>query len=141
MSYLWPKLIKFSNPGDYTCAGNQRCGVPETDTTKSAHNAKALTYTKTSVAAFRTTTVSSSLLISGTVTVNGRAQSGVTVGGASCTTTNSSGVYQCTVSPGFTGTLKPSYVVNSKATTFTPATRSYSNMSVSATNQNFAGAR
>jgi len=141
MSYLWPKLIKFSNPNDYTCAGNQRCGVPETDAAKSAHNAKTLTYTKTSVAAFRGATVSTPLLISGTVKVNGRAQSGVTVGGASCTKTNGSGVYQCTVSQGFTGTLKPSYVLNSKATTFTPATRGYSNMSVSATNQNFAGVR
>jgi len=141
MSYLWPKLVKFSNPNDYTCAGNQRCGVPETDTAKSAHNAKTLTYTKAAVSAFRSTAVSTSLLISGTVTVNGRAQAGVSVTGASCTTTNSLGLYQCTVSPGFTGTLKASYVVNGYGTTFTPSTRSYSNLSVGATNQNFAGVR
>jgi len=142
MSYLWPKLIKFSNPNDYTCGGSQRCGVPSTDTAKSADNAMTLGVTKSGVAGFRTTsTTSPSLLISGVITVNGRVQSGVSVTGASCTKTNGSGVYQCTVSAGFTGTLKPSYVLNGKSTTFSPASRSYSNLSVSATNQKFAGVR
>ena len=140
MSYLWPKLVKFSNPNDSGCAG-QRCGVPDTDLSRSADNAKALGYTKAAVAAFRGTAVSTPLLISGVITVNGRVQSGVTVGGASCTKTNGSGVYQCSVSPGFTGTLSASYVLNGKATTFTPATRSYSNLAAGATSQNFAGVR
>ena len=142
MSYLWPKLIKFSNPNDYTCGGSQRCGVPDTDAKKSADNAKTLGATRTAVSGFRSTSATpASLLISGVVTVNGRIRSGVTINGASCTKTNGSGVYQCTVSAGFSGTLKPSYVLNGKATTFTPASRSYSNLSVSATNQRFAGTR
>lgn len=141
MSYVWPKVGKFSNPRDYTCGGNNRCGIPDTDAANSADNAKALTYTAAAVAGFRAVKVATSLTISGTVTVNGVAKAGVTISGASCTTSGTNGVYQCTVSSGFTGTLTPRYVLNGTPTVFTPANRSFSNLTTSATNQNFAGKR
>jgi hypothetical protein len=141
MSYLWPKLGKFSNPRDYTCGGSLRCGVPDTDSTRSADNAKALNYTRTGVAAYRATVTATQLTISGTIAVNGVATAGVTIAGASCTTSGTNGVYQCKVNPGFTGVLTASYVVNSRATSFSPVSRTYSNLQSSAVNQNFAGTR
>ncbi|HZP86853.1 MAG TPA: M12 family metallo-peptidase [Burkholderiales bacterium] len=142
MSYLWPKLGKFSNPRDYTCGGSSRCGIPDTEAS-SADNSKALDYTRTGVSAFRTTatTTTQQLTISGTVTVNGAAQGGVTISGASCTTTGSNGVYQCNVSTGFSGVLTPLHAVNGYWTTFTPSSRTYSNLTSSAVNQNFLGRR
>jgi hypothetical protein len=115
--------------------------VPDTDTTNSADNAKALVYTSAGVAGFRATKTTTTLTISGTVTVNGVAKAGVTISGASCTTSGTNGVYRCTVSSGFSGVLTPSYVLNSIATKFSPVSRSYSRLSTSATNQNFAGIR
>jgi hypothetical protein len=141
MSYMWPKLGKFSNPRDYTCAGNLRCGVPDTNTTTSADNTKALGVTRTGVAAFRSSTVQTQLTISGTVTVNGAARSGVTISGASCSLSGTNGVYQCKVNPGFSGVLTPSSVVNGAAVRFSPASRTYTSLQSSAVNQNFAGTR
>ncbi len=142
MSYLWPKLGKFSNPLAYNCAGNLRCGVPESDPTNSADNSKALDYTRTSVAAFRTTTATTSqLTISGVVTVNGAAASRVTIDGASCTRTGSNGVYQCTVNAGFSGVLTPRHGSRRRPTTFSPSSRTYQDLTSSAVNQNFSGSR
>jgi hypothetical protein len=140
MSYLWPKLGKFSNPRDYTCAGNLRCGLPETSS-NSADNAKALGLTRTSVAAFRPTVTTTPITISGMVTVNGAARAGVAIRGASCTTSGANGVYQCKVSAGFSGVLTPSLVVSGVATRFTPASRTYTTLRTSSVNQNFAGTR
>ncbi|MFN0317614.1 MAG: reprolysin-like metallopeptidase [Burkholderiales bacterium] len=144
MSYLWPKLGKFSNPNDYTCGGNLRCGIPSTET-NSADNGMALNYMKTGVAAFRTVSTTNppptvtQVTISGVVTLNGSPRSNVTVSGASCTKTGSNGVFLCTVSAGFTGTLKPSYTRRGKVATFLPVSRSYSDLTANAVNQNFAG--
>jgi hypothetical protein len=146
MSYLWPKLGKFSNPDDYSCAGSHRCGIPESDPS-SADNAKALNFTRTGVAAFRSTSDTNpppaltKFTISGTVTVNGAARSGVTISGASCTVTGRNGVYQCTVDKGFSGVLTPSHVRRGRAANFTPSSRAYSNVAASVVNQNYAGAR
>jgi hypothetical protein len=140
MSYLWPKLGKFSNPRDYTCGGSLRCGVPSTEA-GSADNARALGLTRTSVAAFRATTLSSPLTISGIVTVDGAPVAAATISGASCTSSGSNGVYQCKVSPGFSGSLTPSYVVSGTVTSFSPGARSYSNLQSSASGQSFAGTR
>lgn len=146
MSYIWPKVGKFSNPRDYTCGGNNPCGVPDTDATRSADNAKALVYTSANVAGFRATkttspTSTTTLTITGTVTVNGKVLSGVRFGGASCSISGTNGTYRCSMKPGFSGTITPSYVVSGKATTFTPASRSYSNLQDNAVNQNFTGIR
>lgn len=146
MSYIWPKVGKFSNPRDFTCGGNNRCGVPDTDTTRSADNAKALAYTSAGVAGFRavkttSTTSTTTLTVTGTVTVNGKVLSGVQFKGASCSISGTNGTYRCTMKPGFTGTITPSYVVSGKATRFTPASRSYSNLRDNAVNQNFSGVR
>ncbi len=144
MSYLWPKLGKFSNPNDYTCGGNQRCGIPDTQT-NSADNAKALNFTRTGVAGFRTVSttnpppVVTQVTISGIVTVNGAPRSNVTFSGASCSTTGSNGVFLCTVSKGFTGALVPTYIRRGRPAAFSPGSRSYSNLSTNAVNQNFSG--
>jgi len=146
MSYLWPKLGKFSNPNDYSCAGAYRCGVPASDLS-SADNAQALNFVRAGVAAFRAVSSTNpppavtKLTISGAVTVNGAVRSGVAISGASCTVTGTNGVYQCTVDKGFSGVLTPSYARRGRAATFTPSSRAYSNLAASAVNQNFAGAR
>jgi Metallo-peptidase family M12B Reprolysin-like len=144
MSYIWPKVGKFSNPSDLTCAGNLRCGVPASDTANSADNAQALNFTRAGVAGYRTATTSNpppsttTKTITGLITVNGVPKLTATVTGAPCVT-GSNGVFQCTVSNGFTGTLRPAYVRNGLSAGFTPRLRSYSNLTTSQTNQNFRG--
>jgi hypothetical protein len=140
MSYVWPHVGKFSNPRDYTCPGGQRCGVPSTQS-NSADNARALGLTRTAVAAFRPTVVATQLSISGVVTANGAPVAGATISGAPCTSTGSNGVYQCKVSPGFTGALTPTHVVNGVATIFSPGAHTYTDLQASVVNQGFAGSR
>jgi hypothetical protein len=147
MSYQWPKLGKFSNPNDFTCAGSQRCGVPESDTARSANNAKALNFTRTGVAAFRAASAAkpppsvAKISITGIVKVNGAVRSGVTIGGAPCTVTGTNGVYRCTVDKGFSGMLTPRLVVAGRATTFKPNRRVFFSLATSLVNQNFEGVR
>ena len=65
--------------------------------------------------------------VSGTVTLSGAALSGVSfaaTGGVSCSTSNASGNYACTVPQGWSGTVTPSL----SGYTFTPTSLSYSNV-------------
>ncbi|HEX5957280.1 MAG TPA: RHS repeat-associated core domain-containing protein [Hyphomicrobiaceae bacterium] len=79
-----------------------------------------------------------SVVIGGSVTVGGSPLAGVTMsapGGGSCTGSNASGQYSCTVPPGWTGTITPSLF----SYTFSPASRSYSTLMAHQTAQNYAG--
>lgn len=76
--------------------------------------------------------------VSGTVTIGGAAQSGVAMAatnGVSCTATNASGQYSCTGINGWSGTVTPSYT----GYVFTPASRSYTNVTADQTAQDYAG--
>ncbi len=77
--------------------------------------------------------------VSGTVTLNGSALSGVTTtatNGVTCSTTDTSGNYACTVPQGWSGTVTPSL----SGYTFTPTSLSYSNVTTNQTAQNYAAA-
>jgi hypothetical protein len=73
--------------------------------------------------------------ITGTVTLSGAALSGVSFAatGVSCTNSDAAGNYACTVPQGWTGTVTPS----SSGYTFTPTSRSYSNVAANQTAQNY----
>jgi RHS repeat-associated protein len=74
--------------------------------------------------------------LSGTITREGLALSGVAVvgsNGASCTATNASGQYTCAVLPGWSGTVTPSL----PDTVFTPASRSYTSVSAAQPAQDY----
>ena len=78
--------------------------------------------------------VSGNPSISGTIIVNGLPASGVVVagGGATCTSSNASGQYSCSVPQSFTGTLTP------LGGSFTPASRSYTNVTLNQTAQDYS---
>ena len=72
----------------------------------------------------------------GTVTLNGGALAGVAMtatGAATCTTTNASGQYSCTLPYNYTGTVTPSLA----GYTFSPAAGSYSNVTATPVAQNY----
>lgn len=135
MSYYFPVLGKFSNPLDSTCS-NGPCGVAETDTANSANNAKALGITRTPFAAYRSTVVAATVSVAGIVTVDGKAAANlvVSVNGATCATTATTGAYACKLNAGFTGTIS----VAAANVTFSPPSASFTNLQASVS-QNFAG--
>ena len=75
--------------------------------------------------------------LSGTVTLNGAPLAGVAFAasgtGASCGSSNAAGQYSCSVPPGWSGSVTPSLAGYS----FTPASRSYTNVTANQTGQNF----
>jgi hypothetical protein len=74
--------------------------------------------------------------ISGTVTKNAVPLSGVSfsgTNGASCTASDAAGNYSCTVTQGWSGTITPSLAGH----VFTPPSRSYSNVQVNQTAQDY----
>jgi RHS repeat-associated protein len=74
--------------------------------------------------------------VSGTITRDGLALSGVSVAGsngASCTSTNASGQYTCAVLPGWSGTVTPTYAGH----VLTPASRSYTNVTAAQPSQGY----
>ena len=74
--------------------------------------------------------------ITGTVSAAGSPLSGVAMGatgGVTCTNSDGSGNYTCLVSPGWSGTVTPTL----SATTFTPASRSYSNVNAAQSAQHY----
>ncbi len=80
-----------------------------------------------------------SFTISGTVTKNAAALAGVSMAGstgANCTASDASGNYSCTVAQGWSGTVTPFL----SGHTFTPVSRSYTNVTVSQTLQDYAAA-
>jgi len=77
--------------------------------------------------------------VSGTVTLNGSALANVALvatNGVSCTNSNASGQYNCTVPGGWSGTVTPGL----SGYTFTPASRSYSSVAANQGAQNYAAA-
>jgi len=74
--------------------------------------------------------------VSGTLTVGGSPLAGVAfaaTNGGVCASSNASGQYSCTVAYGWTGSVMPS----SSGYTFTPASRSYSNVVANQTAQDY----
>lgn len=138
MSYINPRIGKFSNPNDSTCGGKYVCGVSEVNnTTTSANNAKSLNNTMPLVANFRSTMVPETPTISGVVSKAGVAVSGVTITpsttGVSCNATGSTGAYSCTVPNNWSGTLTPSL----SGATFSPGSLSFTAVTNKLVNQNF----
>ena len=77
--------------------------------------------------------------VSGTVTLSGAALSGVSfaaTGGVSCTNSDATGSYACTVPQGWTGMVTPAL----SGYTFTPVSRSYSGVAANQTAQNYTAA-
>ncbi len=73
--------------------------------------------------------------ITGTVTLAGSPAAGVTLSGtgATCTNSDSSGNYDCTVPSGWSGTITPTY----SGYTFDPASRNYSNVTANQDSQGY----
>jgi RHS repeat-associated protein len=74
--------------------------------------------------------------VSGTVTLNGAPLAGVAftgTNGAACTSSNTSGAYTCTVPSGWSGSVTPTLAAHS----FTPGSRTYTNVTASQTAQNY----
>ncbi len=139
MSYISPRVGKFSNPLVTTCGSGLACGVSETNTASSANNALSLNNTKAAVAAFMPTAGAATVTISGMVSSGRKALSGVAVSGngATCTSSGSNGVYSCTVPSGWSGSLVPSR----SGYAFTPASRTYTSVNSAQTGQNYAATR
>jgi len=81
----------------------------------------------------------SSAAISGTVNLSGSPLPGVALAagtGTSCSSTNASGQYTCTVPSGWSGTVVPTL----SGYSFTPASRAYSNVVSDQTGQDYAAA-
>ncbi len=137
MSYISPVTGKFSNPLVSTCGGTKPCGIAASNTTASADNALSLNNTRTAVAAFQTTTQSTSWQIAGVVSRSGTALARVAFTasgtGASCTASATNGTYACTVPNGWAGTVTPALAGN----TFTPVSKTYAAVTASQTNQNY----
>jgi phosphatidylethanolamine-binding protein (PEBP) family uncharacterized protein len=79
------------------------------------------------------------LQVSGTVTLQGAALSGVSftaTGGASCTKSNGAGQYACTVPQGWSGTVTPFL----SGYNFTPPSRGYSNVVANQATQGYTAA-
>jgi len=77
-----------------------------------------------------------SATLKGTVTLSSTPLAGVAfaaTNGGSCTASNASGQYSCTVPSGWTGSVTPSLASHA----FTPAARSYSNLTTHQTAQNY----
>ena len=143
MSYINPRIGKFSNPNDLSCGGKYACGISETNnTTTSANNVLSLNNTRTSVANFTASTVPDTLTISGVIAKAGLAVPGVALtptgtspsgAAATCTATAGNGTYSCSVPLDWSGSITPT----ASGSSFTPATLSFTGVLSSPTNQNF----
>ncbi|MDD5296301.1 MAG: M12 family metallo-peptidase [Rhodocyclaceae bacterium] len=142
MSYISPRIGKFSNPAISTCGGKYACGVSETNTTSSANNALSLNNTAPSVANFKAKVVPDTVSVAGVVskaglpvaavafTASGTSPSGTA---ASCSASGSNGAWACTVPIDWTGTITPT----ATGTSFTPTSISFTGLFTSQVNQNF----
>ena len=146
MSYTFPHLVKFSNPLDSTCNGNQVCGIPASSSA-SADNVQALGLTMPIVANFRptgSTATPTNIYLTGTVTINGRPTGGITLvpsnSKVSCTVTGTTGFYTCTIPRGTTGlTVTPAYrAPQGGSLVFQPKSLTLVTATANAT-QNFSG--
>jgi RHS repeat-associated protein len=73
--------------------------------------------------------------LTGNISLSGSPAAGVTLSGtgATCTQTDSSGNYDCTVPSGWSGTIIPAY----SGYTFSPASRNYSNVTANQASQGY----
>ena len=135
MSYIFPVVVRFSNPLDTSCGGSA-CGIASTDTANGADNAKALGITRKPFSAFRATTTAGQVSIAGLVTIDGKAAANIKVlaNGAQCALTSATGAYACTFASGWSGTVAAS----AANVSFTPPSASYSGLLASAS-RNFSG--
>src|SRR5260221_447574 len=93
----------------------------------------------TLLAISNTFTVGPPVTVSGTTTASGAVFAGVNFAasnGGTCTTSDSSGQYSCTVLQGWSGNIMPSL----SGHTFSPVSRNYTSVSVSLTVENYAAA-
>ena len=123
MSYINPRIGKFSNPDIYTCA-NQVCGISQTDVANSANNALSLNNVRVDVANFRATKVAAvagRYTLSGVVTAAGAGVAKVmfTPSDAAviCGASGSTGAFSCSAPAGWIGSITPV----AAGYTFTPA--------------------
>ena len=145
--------VNFTASGGVSCtssdaSGNYACTVPQGWTGTVTPALSGYTFTPpsrsySSVAANQTAQNYAATLItyqvSGTVTLSGAALSGVNFAasaGVNCTASNATGNYACTVPQGWTGTVTPSL----SGYTFTPRSRTYSNVAANQTTQNYTAA-
>jgi hypothetical protein len=142
MSYISPRIGKFSNPVDMTCGGHYACGVSESNTANSANNALSLNNTGASVANFRSKLTPDTVNVTGVVSRTGLPQEGVsfTVNGTSptgtapiCYNSASNGAWACTLPIDWSGTITPSF----PGASFTPGSLSFTGLFTSQVNQNF----
>jgi len=80
--------------------------------------------------------VGTPITISGTATASGAVFAGVNftaTNGGTCSASNSSGQYSCTVLQGWSGTITPTFA----GFTMTPASRDYTNIAANTTAQNY----
>ena len=138
MSYISPRIGKFSDPANLSCGGNQACGV-DPAAANSADNAMSLNKTRTAVAAFTSEIANLPVAISGVISVGGKGKAGVaivpSVSGISCTATGINGAYSCILPYGATGNLAPRL----SGYKFTPASIPFSNLKASIAGQNSIG--
>ena len=135
MSYTFPHVVRFSNPNDTGCGtgGTEICGVPETSPT-SANNVKALGLTLPIASGFYSAVTTqppqqpSSYKITGSVTLNGQPDAGVSIAvspstAASCTKTQADGSFTCSM-PAATSAIQLSVAqqtaLNGDSITWTP---------------------
>lgn len=135
MSYMYPVVVRFSNPLDLSCSSGP-CGVASTDTINSADNARALGITRSAFSAYRGSTTAAKVSVAGIVTIDGKAAANVKIlaNGTQCAVTGASGAYACSFASGWSGTIAAS----ASSVSFTPPSASYTDLRAS-TSRNFAG--
>jgi len=137
MSYIDPRIGKFSNP-DKRCASSNPCGIPVSDSDNSADNALAINNGRRYIAAYssRTTNLEKPLSITGKITADSTALKGATITGSSsatCSITDSNGNYVCLAPKDWTGTITP--VLSGYG--FSPASISIDQLNDSTVDQDF----
>lgn len=137
MSYIQPKVGKFSNPNVSTCNGNSACGVASSDAANSADNALSLTNTSGAIAAFAAEVAALPVALNGVVSAGGKPLAGIRItpsaSGATCTASAANGSYSCILPSGWSGSLTPSLT----GFTFAPAAIPLSGVTASLASQNF----
>lgn len=137
MSYISPKVGKFSSPNTTCSSSKLPCGVAASDSANAADNALSLNNTRLAVAAFMPSANNVALAVAGVVSTKGQALANVTINASSpevaCSKSGSNGVYSCSVPANWSGSLTPAL----SGYQFTPASHSFSKLSASVSQKNF----
>ncbi|HMH16799.1 MAG TPA: hypothetical protein VK572_01505, partial [Burkholderiales bacterium] len=138
-------LLGIAVPGGGTMPGLSSTGsaatsgsAPFTQTSfgQGTYQLRLFTPTGVLLAISNSFTIGPPVTVSGTATASGAVLAGVSfaaTNGGTCTTSNSSGQYSCTVLQGWSGTITPSF----SGFTMTPASRDYTNVAANTTAQNY----